>query len=129
MYMLSLYICIYGCARLTLPSQRLVKSFVTDGAKIVFCNLWRSESTPQIDVLFMFMLIQDHSVLFTVTIFIVYCYCVLLYTRVYCLLATELCIWMCAINPPQSMACKVVRKGWCQDCLLQLWEIRIDTTI
>ena len=35
----------YGCARLTLPSQRIVKSFVTDGAKIVFCNLWRSEST------------------------------------------------------------------------------------
>ena len=25
------------------------------------------------------------------------------------------------------MACKVVRNGWCQDCLLKLWEIRIDT--
>ena len=39
---------VYGCARLTLPSQWLAKSFVTDGAKIVFCNLWKSGSTPQI---------------------------------------------------------------------------------
>ena len=38
----------YGCVRLTLPSQRLVKSFVTDGAKIVFCNFWRSESTQSL---------------------------------------------------------------------------------
>ena len=36
-------------------------------------------------------------------------------------------IWLCAINPPQPMARKVVRYGWCQDCLLGFMQIRIDT--
>ena len=123
------YMYIYGCARLTLPSQWLVKSFVTDGAKIVFYKFWKSELTPTFDVFFDLCESQDHSVLFCVTIFIACCHCVWLYTRVKCLLATELCIWLCAINPPQPMACKVVRSGWCQDCLLHFLEIRIDTNI
>ena len=72
----------YGCARLTLPSQWLAKSFGTDGAKIVFCNLWKSKSIPIFYVCSCLCESQDHSVSFTVTIFIVYCYTVLLYTRV-----------------------------------------------
>ena len=33
-----IYIYVYGCVRLTLPSQRSVKSFVTDGARIGFAS-------------------------------------------------------------------------------------------
>ena len=36
-------------------------------------------------------------------------------------------IWLCAINPPQPMARKVVRYAWCQDCLFGFMQIRIDT--
>ena len=71
----------YGCARLALPSQWLVKSFVTDGAKIVFCNFGKSESTPKFDVFYLCES-QDHSLLFSLRIFIAYCYCVVLYISV-----------------------------------------------
>ena len=80
----------YGCARLTLPSQWLVKSFIANGAKIVFCNFGNSESTPNFGVFFHLCESQD-----------LFCYLVLqylmliaiarwLYIPVQCLLATEL---------------------------------------